>query len=58
MHALWQQQFNFHTVISDHDSYLGRCILQAEIPQSPGRQDFSVSSTFAAPYSSDGSIHR
>lgn len=46
--ALWQQ-FNFQTVISDHGSYLGRCILQVEIPQSPGRQDFSVSSTFAAP---------
>lgn len=55
--AVWQQ-FNFQTVISDHGSYLGGCILQAEIPQSPARRDFSVSSTFAAPCSTGDSIRR
>lgn len=45
----------------DRDCYHRRCILRVEVPRSPARQDFSVFSTFAAPYSgwwtsTDGSI--
>lgn len=54
--AALELQFNFCTFISE--PYLDRCILHAQIPRSPARQDFSVSSTFAAPCPSDGSIQR